>query len=208
MSKQFWDDRYSKEVFASGDNPNEFLNDTLPNYTPGKILFPAEGEGRNAVYAASLGWDAVAFDISTAARLKAEMLALNTGITIDYHVQSALEFNYGVNIYDAVVLIYSHFPTDVKQHFHDKIQECLKPCGVVIMEAFSLHNLEFQKVNPYIGGPSDPGMLYTVDEIRHSFGELEFKYLEELTIELHEGVYHNGTGSVVRMVGIKKSHPS
>ncbi|HRN48956.1 MAG TPA: hypothetical protein PKW69_13045, partial [Niabella sp.] len=60
--KEFWNDRYSREEYSYGQLPNEFLKETLQKLKPGKILFPAEGEGRNAVFAASLGWHADAFD--------------------------------------------------------------------------------------------------------------------------------------------------
>jgi len=208
MSKQFWDDRYSKEAFAYGEGPNTFLSLNMPSISPGRILFPAEGEGRNAVYAATLGWDVVAFDISTAGRLKADLLALKMGAQIEYHLASASDFTYGSECFDAVALIYSHFPLPVKNHFHSMIQKCLKPGGIIIMEAFSQANLEYQKTNPYIGGPSDPDMLYTVDEVRIAFPDIELDYLEQVEIELHEGIYHNGTGSVIRLVGTKKEKPS
>jgi SAM-dependent methyltransferase len=208
MSKQFWDDRYNKEVFAYGESPNNFLAKHLKAFQPGRILFPAEGEGRNAVYAASLGWDTVAFDISTAGRLKAEMLAHKTGSQLDYHIKSAIDFDYSSDSYDAVALIYAHFPRQIKDHFHQMIQQCLKPGGVIIMEAFSLLNLEYQKINPYIGGPSDPEMLYTVDEVMDAFPSCKTVFLEQVEVELHEGVYHNGTGSVIHYIGIKKEKPS
>ena len=60
-----WDDRYSKEEFVYGEEPNNFLREQLQKLKPGKILFPAEGEGRNAVFAATKGWDVYAFDISS-----------------------------------------------------------------------------------------------------------------------------------------------
>lgn len=208
MSKQFWDDRYSKEAFAYGEGPNEFLKTHLHQIKPGKILFPAEGEGRNAVYAASLGWDATAFDITTAGSQKANILSSRHGVFIDYQICSALDFEYEAEHYDVVALVYAHFPTDIKLYFHDQVTNCLKPGGMIILEAFSLENLEYQKVNPYVGGPSDPGMLYTVDEIVSSFPLFESVYLKQEVVELHEGVYHNGIGSVIRYVGVKKEKPS
>jgi hypothetical protein len=59
-----WNDRYSKEEFAFGVHPNDYLKEQLEKLPIGKILFPAEGEGRNAVFAAKLGWTVSAFDIS------------------------------------------------------------------------------------------------------------------------------------------------
>jgi hypothetical protein len=61
--KAHWDERYNSEDFAYGENPNVFLTETLPQFTPGKALFAAEGEGRNAVFAAGLGWEVSAFDL-------------------------------------------------------------------------------------------------------------------------------------------------
>lgn len=203
MSKQFWEDRYSKEAFAYGEGPNEFLKLKLPLFKPGTVLLPAEGEGRNAVYAASIGWNAIAFDITTAGRRKAEILSQKYRVNINYQICSALDFSYGENKFDAVALIYAHFPTNIKAHFHDHIIRCLKPGGVVIMEAFSLENLDYQKLNPYVGGPSDPEMLYTIDEVKSTFHSFNTSYLEQEVIELHEGVYHNGIGSVIRYIGTK-----
>ena len=73
--KDKWDDRYSKSEFAYGELPNDYLKDQLNIIPAGTILFPAEGEGRNAVYAATLGWSVYAFDQSIEGRKKAIQLA-------------------------------------------------------------------------------------------------------------------------------------
>jgi hypothetical protein len=57
-----WDDRYGKIEFAYGEQPN-FLKEQLIKIPAGSI-FPAEGEGRNAIYAATQGWNVHAFDQS------------------------------------------------------------------------------------------------------------------------------------------------
>jgi hypothetical protein len=59
-----WNERYSKNEFAYGEAPNNYLKEQLEKLSAGAILFPAEGEGRNAVFAATLGWKVSAFDIS------------------------------------------------------------------------------------------------------------------------------------------------
>ena len=59
-----WDNRYSTEDYACGIAPNVFFKDVIEKYKlKGKMLLPAEGEGRNAVYAAKNGIDVTAFDI-------------------------------------------------------------------------------------------------------------------------------------------------
>ena len=69
--KEKWDDRYGKKELAYGEEPNHYLKGQLSQFSPGTILFPAEGEGRNAVYAATLGWSVCAFDLSAKGKKKA-----------------------------------------------------------------------------------------------------------------------------------------
>ena len=70
-----WNDRYSNEEFAYGEEPNNYLREKLAELPVGEILFPAEGEGRNAVFAAKHGWAVSAFDISLEWKNKALKLA-------------------------------------------------------------------------------------------------------------------------------------
>ena len=44
-----WNDRYKANEFAYGEQPNNYLKEQLEKLPAGTILFPAEGEGRNAV---------------------------------------------------------------------------------------------------------------------------------------------------------------
>src|SRR6184192_625994 len=81
-----WNERYHNDEFAFGKEPNEFLKEQLKALNVGTILFPAEGEGRNAVFAAKLGWKVFAFDISVEGKKKAERLAEANHVTIDYKV--------------------------------------------------------------------------------------------------------------------------
>ncbi|MGE5499295.1 MAG: hypothetical protein ACM3Q2_14530, partial [Syntrophothermus sp.] len=57
-----WNERFSKEGYAYGSEPNEFFKQEINKLAPGNILMIAEGEGRNGVYAAGLGWKVDAVD--------------------------------------------------------------------------------------------------------------------------------------------------
>lgn len=72
---EFWETRYKSPTYAYGTKPNEFFKESIDKLNPGRVLLPAEGEGRNAVYAAQRGWSAEAFDFSEAARPK-EMIRI------------------------------------------------------------------------------------------------------------------------------------
>ena len=55
MTGTFWDQRFAERGFAYGEEPNVFLSGQLRGLEPGSLLLPAEGEGRNAVWAATRG---------------------------------------------------------------------------------------------------------------------------------------------------------
>ncbi|WP_437919657.1 hypothetical protein [Sphingobacterium sp. LRF_L2] len=49
----------------------------------------------------------------------------------------------------------------------------------------------------------DEKMLFSIEEIIADFPNFEIHTLEEKETELTEGLYNNGTGSVIRFVGRK-----
>jgi hypothetical protein len=80
----------------------------------------------------------------------------------------------------------------------------LKPGGVIVFEAFSKSHIEYNSKNEKVGGPKELDMLFSIEEIKNDFPEYTMALLEEKEIELQEGLFHNGTGSVIRFVGRKK----
>jgi SAM-dependent methyltransferase len=199
-----WNDRFSKAEFAYGEQPNNYLKEQIEKLNSGTILFPAEGEGRNAVFAAKLGWKVAAFDISVEGKKKALRLAEANKVKIDYQVGELQHLNFRTAAFDAIALIYAHFPAEIKSFYHKSLDKYLRKGGVIIFEGFSKKHLDYISRNEKIGGPKDRGMLFSIDEIRSDFDNYEILELEEKEIELKEGSFHNGQGSVIRFVGRKK----
>jgi 2-polyprenyl-3-methyl-5-hydroxy-6-metoxy-1,4-benzoquinol methylase len=199
-----WDDRYSNEEFAYGEQPNNYLKEKLEQLEAGAILFPAEGEGRNAVFAAMLGWAVSAFDISSEGKNKALKLAEKNNVTIDYQVGELSALDYKPEQFDAIALIYAHFPAAIKSSIHKLLDKYLRPGGVIIFEAFSKKHLEYLAKNEKVGGPKDIESLFSIEEVQLDFSNYDFLELTEAEIELNEGLYHNGLGSVIRFVARKR----
>jgi len=199
-----WNDRYSNNEYAYGKEPNNYLKEQLEKLNAGTILFPAEGEGRNAVFAAKRGWTVFAFDISVAGKNKALQLAANNNVTINYQTGELPDLNYSPEQFDAIALIYAHFPADIKSKYHKLLSTCLKKGGTIIFEAFSKKHLDYRLKNPNVGGPKDLDSLFSIEELKADFPNYEYIELTESEIELNEGLYHNGKGSVIRFVGRKK----
>jgi cyclopropane fatty-acyl-phospholipid synthase-like methyltransferase len=202
--KEMWDSRYSSEDYAYGIAPNEFFKAALDKYDlSGSILMPAEGEGRNAVYAAKKGLAVTAFDISIEGKNKALKLAEKEGVTIRYEVGDFFKMELEDH-YDAAGLIFAHFPLPLLSSYHKKIADLIKIGGLIILEGFSKKHIALQQVNPQVGGPKQVEMLFSKDSIREDFADFEVLLLEEVEVELNEGEYHQGLSSVIRFIGKKK----
>ena len=198
-ANDFWNERYSSKEYVYGENPNHFLKEQLEKITvPGKLLLPGEGEGRNAVYAAKLGWEVDGYDQSTAGKLKAIKLADKNNVKINYQIADLLEFTSSKDKYDVIAIIYVHLNTKLRKAFNEKIIEALKPGGKIILELFSKEQLGKSS-----GGPQDLEMLYSLNEIKKDFSSLKSIILKEETINIEEGEKHSGEANVVRFVGEK-----
>lgn len=199
MSKQDWNERYSSEEYIYGTEPNEFFRQQIDLMDTGKLLLPGEGEGRNAVYAASKGWLVDAVDFSNVAKEKALKLAESRSVKINYFISDLADYQYPENYYDAVGLFFVHLPIDKRKIVHEKIITSLKVSGKLILEAFNK-----SQINNNSGGPKDINLLYDERDILESFKHLDIIMIESLSTDLYEGNYHKGKADVIRFVGKKK----
>lgn len=203
--KEMWDNRYSSKDYAYGTAPNEFFKDSIEQHKlSGKILLPAEGEGRNAVYAAKQGLEVTAFDISIEGKKKALELAEKEGVEIRYEVGEFFNLNIVDEEYDAAALIFAHFPPPLIEKYHKKIAELIKLGGIIILEGFSTNHLQYQAEDPKVGGPKSIDFLFSKESIQKDFSDFELIHLEEVEVELSEGDFHKGKGSVIRFIGKKR----
>lgn len=193
---EIWNMRYAQDDYVYGKQPNEFFKEQLLLLQPGKILLPAEGEGRNAVFAALKGWKVTAFDSSSEAKKKAEKLALENGVEIEYRIDSFEDIELEENTFDLIVLIYAH--TATRQSNHRKLLKFLKPGGIILLEGFSKN-----QINNTTGGPKNVEMLFSKEELLEDFNALSYLNIWEEELFLSEGKHHLGKASVIRCVGKK-----
>lgn len=198
--KDFWNERYQQDAFIYGKKPNTFFAEQILLLEPGSILLPAEGEGRNAVYSAGLGWEVTAFDYSEAAKAKAKKLADEANVRIDYRIAQATDFHVNDESFDVVALIYAHLPPQIRKVVHQRVITWLRPGGRVILEAFHPRQLQHSS-----GGPKNTELLYDQSMLRDDFSALKEIMMKEQTIHLSEGDYHQGEAEVVRYVGKKEA---
>jgi SAM-dependent methyltransferase len=201
--KNMWDNRYKDEQYAYGKEPNLFFKEWLQKFKPGTILMPADGEGRNGVFAAQSGWEVTSFDLSVEGRAKALQLAKENNVTLEYQVGDLNELNFEAEYFDAIGLIYAHFAANKKAAIHKKLSTYLKPGGVIIFEAFSKKQHEVKKNYLNAGGPADIDMLFSEAELLADFEGYKILMLQEEAAITDEGIYHNGKSEVLRFVAQK-----
>jgi len=194
----FWNERYASELYAYGTSPNQFFKENIEKLNPGKILFPAEGEGRNAVFAAKLGWSVSAFDLSSEGKRKADLLAAENKVEIDYKIAGFADISFETGQFDCIVLIFAHIPPIKRAEFHRKMISFLKPGGILILEGFSKKQIQFNS-----GGPRDLQMLFSEKELQTDFKLLSHLEISETETILNEGPFHQGKAAVIRVLGKK-----
>ncbi len=200
---KLWNTRFSEPGHAYGTAPNAYLARRLAELPVGSILFGAEGQGRNAVHAARRGWTVSAFDISAAARDSARELARGAGVQLDYRLGALPDLDFAPARFDVVALLYAHFPPTVRVDYHARLARLLKPGGTVIFEGFGQQHLDYRRRTPAVGGPGVQELLFSTEELARDFPGYDAVELQELAVDLREGKYHQGVGSVVRFFGRK-----
>jgi SAM-dependent methyltransferase len=115
--------------------PTALLVDTVKGKKPGVALDVGMGQGRNAVYLASQGWDVTGMDISQAGLDAARANAAKAGVSIRTQKAAYATFDFGVNKWDLVVIVFAWAPVS-DPAFVAKLKTSLRPGGVILYEHF------------------------------------------------------------------------
>ncbi|MFO7722440.1 MAG: class I SAM-dependent methyltransferase [Bacteroidales bacterium] len=191
-----WNQRYSSEEYAFGKEPNVYFKSVIDHHPPGKLLVPGAGEGRDAVYAATLGWEVFAFDASDIGQGKALRLARDKGVSVNYEVSDAAHFDFSQDQYDMIAMTFFHLPVDLRRHFFGNLYQTLKPEGIVVVEAFNPLQLNYSS-----GGPKDINMLLTKEILEAELKHIKCIQCYEQRVTLNEGAFHQGQAEVLRFTG-------
>jgi 2-polyprenyl-3-methyl-5-hydroxy-6-metoxy-1,4-benzoquinol methylase len=198
---QFWNERFDKEEFIFGKEPNEYLTLQTRRYLKpkSKVLCIADGEGRNGVWLAKQGMQVVGFDASDIALTKAKQFAKDNQVEIEYSFSDTDSYDWQVNTYDAVIGIFIQFADpQMRARIFQKTYEALKPGGIFILQGYTPKQLEYKT-----GGPSLIEHLYTEVMIRDLTNEFEILDLCCYEKELNEGARHAGMSALLGLVAKK-----
>ena len=195
-----WDQRYDREEYVFGTEPNAFLKDCLPYLEGGgTALAVADGEGRNSVWLAGLGLATTAFDASEAGLRKARQLVGSKGVEVDYRLASVEDWEWTPERFDFVVAIFIQFaPPDLRRRIFDGMKRTVKPGGLILLQGYRPQQIAYGT-----GGPKQPENLYDRALLEAAFGDFEILHLAEHDSEIHEGMGHDGMSALIDLVARK-----
>lgn len=160
MEQREWDERYAGAALVWSAAPNRFVAEEIADLPAGRALDLGAGEGRNAVWLAERGWRVTAVDFSTVALGKAARLAESRGAAVTWVAADLREYAPPEESFDLVVLAYIHLPPEVFARVLRRAAAALAPGGALLVVGHDRDNIAHGH-----GGPQDPELLHTAEEI-------------------------------------------
>ena len=195
-----WDERYRARRVRLVDPTEPVPPPEVEGLTPGRALDLACGEGRNAVWLATQGWDATGVDFSATGLEKAARLAETNNVTVEWICADVTSWQ-PVEPFDLVVVFYLQLPEAQRSAALGSAARALAPGGTLLVVAHDLTNL-----TDGIGGPRDPAVLYTPDDVR---GDLDGSGVRDLVVERAERVerpVETDAGTVMAIDCLVRAH--
>jgi SAM-dependent methyltransferase len=175
MQREDWDRRYSGPDLLWSATPNRFLVQEAEDLAPGRALDLACGEGRNALWLAERGWNVTAVDYSGAAIAKARDRAALEGADVDFVCADLLDYLPAEGAFDLVLVLYLQLPAEERRLVLARAEAALAPSGTFLLIGHDLTN-----VTDGVGGPSDPDVLYTPEQIAEEVPSLDVEKAERV----------------------------
>jgi SAM-dependent methyltransferase len=175
VQREDWDRRYAEVENLWAVKPNRFLVAETEALEPGRALDLACGEGQNAIWLASRGWDVTGVDFSEVALVKAAELARARGVEVEWVAADVLEHEPPPGAFDLVAVLYLQLPRDELALALQNAVRAVAPGGTVVVLGHDTRNL----TDGY-GGPRDASVLFTPADVVAS--------LDGLTVERAETV--------------------
>lgn len=193
-----WDERYKNTPFYYGKMPNDFVVSSVVHIPKGEVLCLAEGEGRNSVFLARSGFEVTGVDLSEQALNHARQLAQENQVEVHYEHADLSNYEFGKNRWSGIVSVFCHLPRELRRDMHRRVVESLRVGGAFIVEAFAPAQISLGT-----GGPKDPDLLISLNDLKLELEGLDFVVAEETNRIIFEGIGHSGPSAVTQLVGIK-----
>lgn len=198
-AQQMWNERFGSAEYVFGLEPNGFLREQAMNLRRGRVLSLGEGEGRNAIWLATQGFDVWSVDLSPVGVAKTLKLAELHGVTVQASVADLAEYVIEPDNWDVIISIFAHTPLPIRKRIHRQVVNGLRRDGVFLLEAYTPRQIALGT-----GGPKDPSLMPTAKLLADELSGLHFDRLLEVARDVVEGSLHTGRAEVVQVVASRQ----
>lgn len=178
MKSADWDARYAEGSVWSRE-PNAWIERTVGHLDPGTAVDLGAGEGRNALWLATLGWEVTAVDFSAVGLETGRARAAELGVEVEWVVADATTWVSPEQV-DLVVIAYLQLPADDLARAIGNAAGYLAPGGTLALIGHDRGNT--------VGGPQDPAVLHTVEELTAAASGLDIVECRTVERETSNGV--------------------
>jgi 2-polyprenyl-3-methyl-5-hydroxy-6-metoxy-1,4-benzoquinol methylase len=189
-----WNERFKGGARPYGVEPSHYLREKV-HVIPagGRVLVPGDGGGRNGVWLARQGFDVTILDYSSEGLEAARRWADEAGVTLAMEQADVTAWPWPSARFDAVVSVYLHLEPGDRARIHRAMLAALKPGGHLILEGFHRDQMAYTS-----GGPRDPALLFSEEEIRRDWAGAVSVELRREKFHLDESDLHRGPAVLLR----------
>jgi SAM-dependent methyltransferase len=177
-SKDWWANQYAQSTGdLYGKAPSTFLTENLDLLRKGETLDVAMGEGRNAVYLASKGYNVTGIDYVETAIERAKKLAQEMGLSFEAKLQDLDFFLIPLMKYDTIVVCDFHPQITLMK----SLSRGLNKGGTLLLEGYTVEQLRLES-----GFKPEPFECFRPNEGLEAVRDLHLVYYNERRISPKE----------------------
>ena len=155
-----WDERHAARDPIESSEPDPTLVEEMGPVPPGRTLDLGTGDGRNAVWLATRGWDVTAVDFSRVGLERARVLADHAGVDVEWVLADLLAWTPQPRAFDLVCLFFIHLPPAERRVVYERAADGVALGGTLLIVGHERSNL-----GRGTSGPQDPTLLFTAGEV-------------------------------------------
>jgi SAM-dependent methyltransferase len=184
----YWDARYAAADQLWSGEPNSVLVDAAAGLAPGRAVDVGCGEGADAVWLASRGWDVTALDVSRVALERAEHHAREAGVSVRWVHAGLVEAQLPARAFELVSAQYpvlARTPHAVAEH---TLIDAVAPGGTLAVA----HHADFQADDPEHHGfnPADYVGPWNIAPLLGNDWQIDVNEIRPRTLTAGAGARH------------------
>lgn len=179
MDREAWNARYAAQSLLWNVDPDPFLGAEVGDIAPGRVLDLGAGEGRTALWLAARGWLVTAVDFSDVAIARGRQRAEKAGLadSISWLCQDLHDYSPAGHTFDLALSMFIHLSQPARRRLFGEVVASLAPGATMLVVGYDTSNATEGE-----GGPRDPAVLFSPEDIVDDLGGLRIERAERLRV--------------------------